>query len=487
MQKKRLDFKTVREKIQTGDMSCIGLIEKFLKQINEGADLNAFISVFRALARRKAEEVDRKLYEGRAGRLAGMVLAVKDNIVMKHAPTTCGSKILENYYSPYNATVIERLLGEDAIIIGKTNLDEFGMGSSNENSAFGPVKNPLDMERTPGGSSGGSAAAVASGMIMAALGTDTGGSVRQPAAFCGVVGLRPTYGRVSRYGQVAFASSLDQIGCISKTVADCGEILQVIAGKDPRDSTSSDEPVPDYASYLDRDIQNVKVGLPREYFNKGLNDEVRAGVEKTVDVLSQAGVVIQDVSLPHVEFGIATYYLIAPAEASSNLARYDGIRYGYRDMNHSGLQAMVAETRRFGFGNEVKRRIMLGTYVLSAGYYDAYYLKAQKVRTLIRQDYQRAFATCDVLIGPTTPTTAFKLGDKLDDPLSMYLSDIYTVSSALAGMPSITIPIGNDSQALPIGFQITAKPFGEGELLGLASWMEKELVEECEPSKGGVE
>lgn len=421
-------------------------------------------------------EVDSRYAKDRAGRLAGMTVAIKDNLAMKGIRTTCGSKILEHFISPYDATVIERLESEDAIIIGKTNMDEFGMGSSNENSAFGPVKNPYDHERTPGGSSGGSAVAVAGGMVLTALGTDTGGSVRQPAALTGVVGLRPTYGRISRYGLVAFASSLDQIGIFANTVADCAGVLQVIAGRDPKDSTSSDEPVPDYASFLERDVQGLKVGLPREYFNEGLDEEVRAGVENVIAVLRDSGAVIRSVFLPHTEYGIATYYLIATAEASSNLARYDGVRYGLRDDGFSDLKSMYTRTRSRGFGEEVKRRIMLGTYVLSAGYYEAYYRKAQKARTLIRQDYDRVFKTCDVLFAPTTPTTAFMLGEKLDDPLSMYLSDVYTVSGPLAGVPSISIPVGKDVRGLPIGVQITGRPFGEGELFSVANWIEKELA-----------
>ena len=313
---------------------------------------------------------------------------------------------------------------------------------------------------------------------MTALGTDTGGSVRQPAALCGIVGLRPTYGRISRYGQVAFASSLDQIGCLSNTVADCAEVLQTISGKDSKDSTSSDESVPDYASFLGMDVRGMNLGIPREYFGEGLDEEVRVAIDKVVDVLKQCGTNVQDVSLPHTEYGIATYYLIATAEASSNLARYDGVRYGLRDSEGLDLKSMYAQTRSKGFGEEVKRRIILGTYVLSAGYYEAYYRKAQKVRTLIRRDYDNVFEKCHFLIGPTTPTTAFKLGEKLDDPLSMYLSDVYTVSGPLAGVPSISIPVGKDSKGLPIGLQITGRPFGEGELLGVAHRIEKELAEE---------
>ncbi|MCJ7813301.1 Asp-tRNA(Asn)/Glu-tRNA(Gln) amidotransferase subunit GatA, partial [bacterium] len=410
-----------------------------------------------------------------AGRLAGMIMAVKDIIAMKGSRTTCGSKILEHFISSYDATVIEKMRAEDAIIIGKTNMDEFGMGSSSENSAFNSVKNPYDLQRTPGGSSGGSAVAVSAGLSMSALGTDTGGSVRQPAALTGVVGLRPTYGRISRYGLIAFASSLDQIGIFSQTVADCGEILQVIAGRDDRDSTSSNQPVPDYSSFLNKGVEGLQVGMPKEFFNEGLDHEIKTEVEKITDMMKEEGAVIREVSLPHTDYGIATYYLICTAEASSNLARYDGVQYGFRESRASDLESMYTFTRSEGLGDEVKRRIMLGTYVLSAGYYDAYYLKAQKVRTIIRKDYDRVFQNCDVIIGPTTPTTAFKLGEKCNDPLKMYLSDIYTVTGPLAWIPAISVPIGKDSNGLPIGFQITAKPFDEGQCLRVAHWIEYKL------------
>lgn len=470
-----LDFRSVREKITSGQMSCTALTEQFLDRIEELTDLNVFISVLRDRALKKAEDVDGKIIEGRAGRLAGMIMAVKDILNMKGTRTTCGSKILETFISPYDASVIERLENEDAVIIGKTNMDEFGMGSSNENSAFGPVKNPHNPERIPGGSSGGSAVAVAAGMAMTALGSDTGGSVRQPASHTGVVGLRPTYGRISRYGLIAFASSLDQVGCLSKTVANCCEVLQVIAGRDPMDSTSSDEPVPDYTSYLNRDIAGLRVGVPSEYFDEGLNKEVHTTVTDVLETMERAGAIIREVSLPHTNYGIATYYIVCTAEASSNLARYDGVRYGLRTEEFSDLQSMFTITRSQGFGDEVKRRIILGTYVLSSGYYDAYYKKAQKVRTLIRQDFEKVFENCDIIVGPSSPTTAFKLGEKVNDPMSMYLSDIYTVTAPLAGLPAISIPVGKDSHGLPIGFQITGKHFEEGEILGVAGWIEDEL------------
>ncbi len=470
------DFQSIRQLLRNGDLSCQDLTEQYIKKINEGdKKFNAFISILGEQAREQAVAVDQKMAEGRAGRLAGMIVAVKDIIAIRGTKTTCGSKILKNYVSPYDATVIERLRAEDAIFIGKTNMDEFGMGSSSENSAFQPVKNPHDLGRIPGGSSGGSAAAVSAGLAMSALGTDTGGSVRQPAALTGVVGLRPTYGRISRYGLIAFASSLDQIGILTQTVADCTEMLQIIAGCDDRDSTSSDQPIPDYNTYLNRDIHGLRIGIPDEFMGKGLDKAIKQEIDNITGLLQNGGADIRKVSLPHADYGIATYYLICTAEASSNLARYDGVHYGLRKAHQSDLESMYTLTRSQGFGDEVKRRIMLGTYVLSAGYYEAYYRKAQKVRTIIRQDYEKIFETCDLIVGPTTPTTAFRLGEKSHDPLRMYLSDIYTVSGPLAGIPSISVPIGKDSKGLPIGFQITAKPFAEGQCLRLAHWIEENI------------
>jgi aspartyl-tRNA(Asn)/glutamyl-tRNA(Gln) amidotransferase subunit A len=470
-----LTYAGIRNEILSGNLRTVELTQKALDSIQKHSHLNAFLSVLREHALQKAANVDRKIEKGEARCLAGMVMAVKDLISMKGVRTTCGSWMLENYVPPFDATVIERLEAEDAVIVGKTNMDEFGMGSSNEKSAYGPVRNPHDPSRIPGGSSGGSAVAVAANMVMTALGTDTGGSVRQPASFTGTVGLRPTYGRISRYGLVAFASSLDTIGCFSNSVEDCARLLQVIAGHDPRDATSSDAQVPDYSSFLRRDVKNLTVGLPSEYFNKGLDPDIRSLVERTVAALERGGALVKSVSLPHTDYGIATYYLICTAEASSNLARYDGVRFGLRAGESGGLESMYLQTRHEGFGEEVKRRIMLGTYVLSAGYYEAYYRKAQKVRTLIRKDFENVFRTCDAVIGPTTPTTAFRLGEKTDDPLAMYLSDIYTVTAPLAGLPAISIPIGRDRKGLPVGFQITGKSFGEGELLGVANWVMKEL------------
>jgi len=470
-----LQYSRLRQQILNGTPGCRSLVEESLKKISGESVLNAFLSVHKDRALERADIVDQKIKQGRAGRLAGMILAVKDNLVMRHGATTCGSKILSGFNSPYDATVIRRLESEDAIIVGKTNMDEFGMGSSSENSAFGPVRNPVNRDLIPGGSSGGSAAAVAAGLVMNALGTDTGGSVRQPAALTGVVGLRPTYGRVSRYGLVAFASSLDQVGCLSPCVADSAMLLQVIAGKDEKDMTSADEPVPDYQAALGMDVKGLRIGLPGEYFGEGLEEDVAEAIENAVDIFRDGGAEIRSVSLPHTDYGIATYYLICTAEASSNLARFDGVRYGLRMGADGGLDSMYEQTRSLGFGDEVKRRIMLGTYVLSAGYYDAYYRKAQKVRTMIRRDYENAFRECDFIVGPTSPTTAFRIGEKVNDPMSMYLSDVYTVTGPLAGIPAISLPAGKDGSGLPIGLQITGSAFGEEKLLGTACWLETML------------
>ncbi|NIR52765.1 Asp-tRNA(Asn)/Glu-tRNA(Gln) amidotransferase subunit GatA, partial [candidate division KSB1 bacterium] len=422
------------------------------------------------------EEVDRKVQSGQAGKLTGAILAVKDNIVVKGKQATCGSRILENFISPYDATVIQKLEAEDAILIGKTNMDEFAMGSSNENSYFGPTKNPYDLERVSGGSSGGSCVAVATDMSNAGIGSDTGGSIRQPASFCNVVGMKPTYGRVSRFGLIAFASSFDQIGPISKTVADAALLLEVISGHDERDSTSVPLPVPEFSKSFNRDVKGLKIGLPKEYFAEGLDEGIRRQLERTADVLRDGGVTIVEVSMPHTDYAIASYYILATAEASSNLARYDGARYGFRARGAKDLEEMYVSTRSQGFGEEVKRRIMLGTYVLSAGYYKAFYRKAQKVQTLITQDFRHAFEQCDCLLAPTSPTPAFKIGEKVDDPLAMYLSDIYTVSVNLAGLPAISIPCGNDSGKLPIGAQIIGKHFDEESVLRVANFVETNLT-----------
>lgn len=409
----------------------------------------------------------------KSGRLGYLPIAVKDNICTKGVKTTCASKILESFVPLYDATVIDRMREEGYILLGKTNLDEFAMGSSTENSAFFTTHNPWDLERVPGGSSGGSAAAVAADLCLAALGSDTGGSIRQPAAFCGVVGLKPTYGRVSRYGLVAFASSLDQIGPITKTVEDAAYLLNIIAGRDERDSTSALIEVDDFSTALKGEIKDLKIAIPKEYFPPELDKEVKDGVLGAVKLLEKEGAVVEEVSLPHTEYAVATYYIVAPAEASSNLARYDGVKYGFRASDYDGLIDMYFKTRSQGFGDEVKRRIMLGTYSLASGYYDAYYLRAKKVRTLIRRDFEQVFERFDVIITPTSPTVAFKIGEKVSDPLTMYLSDIFTISANLAGVPAISIPCGLNSEGLPIGLQIIAKAFDEKTLLRVAYALEQ--------------
>ncbi len=424
---------------------------------------NAFITVFEAeslLA--EARKVDQDRAAGKAlGPLAGVPIALKDNMCMKGARTTAGSKILDNFVSPYDATVVTKLKEAGAILVGKTNLDEFAMGSSNENSAYGSVKNPISPDRVPGGSSGGSAAAVAANLCAASLGSDTGGSIRQPAALTGIVGLKPTYGRVSRFGLVAFASSLDQIGPMTHTVEDAARILEVIAGPCRHDMTSMDVPVEEWTKNVGQGVKGLKIGLPREYFaTEGVDPDIVAAVQKTIASLEAQGAEVVEVSLPHTEYAVATYYLIATAEASSNLARFDGVRYGHR-AEASELSELYEKSRSEGFGPEVKRRIMLGTYVLSAGFYDAYYRKAQQVRTLIRQDFEEAFKKVDVIVGPTTPSLAFPLGSKTDDPLQMYLEDIFTISCNLAGLPGISVPCGLSQDGLPIGFQIQGPVFRE--------------------------
>ncbi|NOY78886.1 MAG: Asp-tRNA(Asn)/Glu-tRNA(Gln) amidotransferase subunit GatA [Calditrichaeota bacterium] len=469
------DYSDLRKKIVSGDISLVEATKAFLDNIASKKDLNAFISVWSEEAVSRAKSVQKRIENGTAGKLAGMVMAIKDNLNVKGQATTCGSHILENFVSPYSATVVQKLLDEDAILIGKTNMDEFAMGSSNETSYFGPVRNPHDPERIPGGSSGGSATAVAANLAMAALGSDTGGSIRQPAALCGVVGLKPTYGRVSRFGLVAFASSLDQIGPISKSVRDSALLLNVISGYDSSDSTSVNRPVPDYTKGLEKGAGGLKIGYPREYFGEGLDPAVRTTVEESLRILEKEGAVVEEMSLPHTEYAVATYYILATAEASSNLARYDGARYGYRSRDIANLEEMYTQSRSEGFGDEVKRRIMLGTYVLSAGYYEAYYRRAQKVRTLIKQDFEKAFEKYDVILTPTSPTTAFKLGEKMDDPLQMYLSDIYTISANLAGIPGLSLPCGKDEKGLPIGVQILGKAFDEAMVLRVGQVLETAL------------
>jgi aspartyl-tRNA(Asn)/glutamyl-tRNA(Gln) amidotransferase subunit A len=476
-----LEFKNVtisalQKSLAAGEVSAVEICRAALDRVEKLADLNAFITVMADAALARAERIDKLAAAGEPlPPLAGTLIAIKDNMVLRGVRTTAGSRILSNYKPPYTATAVERLEQAGAIIIGKTNLDEFAMGSSTENSGFGPVKNPWDTTRVPGGSSGGSAVAVAAGMAMAALGSDTGGSIRQPASLSGVVGFKPTYGRVSRYGLIAFGSSLDQIGPFAKTVADIAQVLNVIAGRDPNDSTSSDTPTDDYVAALADDVRGLRVGVPREYYGEGLDAEVREKVEAAIKKLEELGAVIVDVSLPHTEYAVPVYYLIATAEASSNLARFDGVRYGFRAEDAASLKAMYSRTRNQGFGTEVKRRIMLGTYALSAGYYDAYYGKAQKVRSLIERDFRNAFAQCDVLATPASPTPAFKLGEKADDPLAMYLSDIYTITMNLAGVPGISLPCGFSSTGLPIGVQLIGRHFDEARLLRAAHNLERAL------------
>lgn len=452
----------------------LGKVESYLQKIEEQKHLNAFLEIFPEEAIQKAKELEQKLIKGEpVGKLAGYVLAIKDNIAIKDKKLTCGSKILENFVSLYDATAVKKLIDEDAIIIGKTNLDEFAMGSSNENSAFGIVKNPYDEQRVPGGSSGGSAVAVASEMCDAALGSDTGGSIRQPAAFCGVFGLKPTYGRVSRFGLVAFASSFDCICPISRDTETLAKILEVISGYDDKDSTSSSQPVQKFSELINNIPNKLTFGLPIEFFKEGLDDEIKEKIFEVVEFLKSNKFEIKEISLPHLEYSIADYYLLTTAEASSNLSRYDGVKYGRRIDSPKSIKDLYTETRDEFFGTEVKRRIMLGTFVLSAGYYDAYYLKAQKVRRLIQNDFIEAFKSVDLIISPTTPTTAFKIGEKTDNPLSMYLSDIYTTSANLAGIPALNVPIGFDSKNLPIGMQLMSNFFKEDLLLQVSYFIEK--------------
>ena len=460
-------------------MSFIADIENTLKKAEKlNGTLNSFLSIENEHALTRAAELD-----ANGGDLAlnGVAIAIKDNICTKDLQTTCGSKILHNYKAQYNATAIDRLNAAGAIVVGKTNMDEFAMGSSNETSAFGPVKNPWDTERVPGGSSGGSAVAVASGVVRVSLGSETGGSVRQPASLCGIVGLKPTYGRISRYGLVAFASSLDNIGIFGQTAKDAAGVLGVIAGRDERDATSADVPVPDYLGEIGNDVNGKIIGVPRALFGEGLDDNVRDSVEQSIENFKSLGAEIVDVELPHAKYGIAVYYIIATAEASSNLARYDGVRYGFRAEGAKALRDMYMKTREQGFGEEVKRRIMLGTYVLSSGYYDAYYSKAQKVRALVKQDYEKAFTKCDAIITPTSPTVAFKLGEKSSDPLAMYLNDVYTVSANLSGVPAISVPCGLSGEGMPIGVQLIGNFWTEGKLLNLASRYETEFPLTAKP------
>jgi aspartyl-tRNA(Asn)/glutamyl-tRNA(Gln) amidotransferase subunit A len=460
----------IQTAVRNANPSATELAELCFKEIEvQNPAINAFLAVSRERALRTAADIDQLAAQGRQlPPLAGVPIGVKDVLVMKGSPATAGSRILDGYQPPYDATVVKRLEAAGAVLVGKLNCDEFAMGSSTENSGYGPVRNPVALDRVPGGSSGGSAAAVAAGMAFASLGTDTGGSVRQPASFCGVVGVLPTYGRVSRYGLIAFASSLDRVGPVTRTVEDAAILLGVIAGYDPLDATSADVPVPDYRKALDQPVKGLRVGVPAEYFGDGLDAEVAAAVESAIERLREAGCIICPVSLPHTRYAVPTYYLLATAEASANLARFDGVRYGFRAKNANTLGAMYRESRDIGFGAEVKRRILLGTYALSAGYYDAYYKKAQQVRALLTRDFLQAFQQVDVLVTPTAPTPAFKLGEKTDDPLSMYLADIYTVTASLAGICGISVPCGKSSSGLPIGAQILGNHFDEATVLRAA-------------------
>ena len=453
------------------DLSAEEVVRFYLRRIAErDGDLHSYLWVDEEGTLARARDVDRRRTAGEpVGELAGVPIAIKDNISTEGRPTTCASRILAGFRPPFSAHVIELLERADAIVLGKTNMDEFAMGSSTENSGLGPTRNPWDAERAPGGSSGGSAAAVAAGLAPWALGSDTGGSVRQPASFCGVVGLKPTYGRVSRWGLVAFASSLDQIGPITRTAADAALLLRVIAQPDRRDSTCTQEPVPDYVAELEKPVRGLRNGLPREYFGAGLEPAVEQAVRAALQAFETLGVEVVEVSLPHTEYAVATYYIVATAEASSNLARYDGAHYGYRSARPvEDIVDLYSYTRAEGFGDEVKRRIMLGTYALSSGYYDAYYLKGQKVRMLIKQDFDRAFENVDAVACPTSPTVPFRLGERTADPLSMYLSDVYTISANLAGIPGISIPCGLVDGSLPVGLQLLAPAFAEGLLLRLS-------------------
>ncbi|HZH89267.1 MAG TPA: Asp-tRNA(Asn)/Glu-tRNA(Gln) amidotransferase subunit GatA [Pyrinomonadaceae bacterium] len=464
-----MNIETIKTRLAGGELDARAVVESALGAAEALNDtLGAFLQIDRAGALARVGESESRRDETPAGALGSVPVAVKDNICVRGLQASCGSAILGGYHPPYDATVIERLHDAGAIIVGKTNCDEFAMGSSNENSAYGPARNPWDTERVPGGSSGGSAAAVAARIVPVALGSDTGGSVRQPASFCGIVGVKPTYGRVSRYGLVAFGSSLDQIGIFATNIADAALTLSVIAGRDPRDSTTADVPVPDYASALTLDVRGARIGVPRELFGEGLAADVRASVEAAIETYRALGAEVVEVELPHAKYAIAVYYIIATAEASSNLARYDGVRYGFRAEESRTLREMYRRTREEGFGAEVKRRIMLGTYVLSSGYYDAYYLKAQKVRALLKQDFARAFERCDAIITPTSPTTAFLLGEKTDDPLAMYLNDIYTVTANLAGIPGLSVPCGLSKANLPIGMQLLGPHWSESTLFRFA-------------------
>ena len=476
--RKTKTFSELRESIQSGRVKAIDIAHSYYERIEHiNERLNIYLRLTKERALEQAAKIDAAAAKGdQLGALAGIPVAVKDVLVMRGAPSTAGSKILKGYQPPYDATAVVRLEAAGAVLLGKLNCDEFAMGSSNENSAYGPVRNPVDPDRVPGGSSGGSAAAVAADLAVATLGTDTGGSIRQPASFCGVVGVLPTYGRVSRYGLIAFASSLDRVGPFAGNVRDAATVLSAIAGHDASDATSSSAPVADYAAESDKGAEGLRVGVPEEYFGEGLDPEVREQIEKGIEGLRKSGCSLKRVSLPHTRYAIPTYYLVATAEASANLARFDGVRYGYRSAASATLSDMYSHSRDEGFGEEVKRRIMLGTYALSAGYYDAYYLKAQKVRRLLAEEFLRTFAEVDAIVTPTAPTPAFKLGEKTGDPLAMYLADIYTVTASLAGICGVTVPCGATKAGLPVGMQVLASHMNEGTAFRVARAVEAAQV-----------
>jgi aspartyl-tRNA(Asn)/glutamyl-tRNA(Gln) amidotransferase subunit A len=465
----QLTISQAHQLLKEKKISAVELTKASLARLAKMEDkVQACVTTCEEAALEQAKEADKAISSGKIKPLTGIPALIKDVICTRGIKTTCSSKILENFVPPYNATVIEKLKSSNAVILGKTNMDEFAMGSSTENSAFFPTRNPWNLDRVPGGSSGGSAVAIAADEAIYALGSDTGGSIRQPAGFCSVAGLKPTYGRVSRYGLVAFASSLDQIGPITKNVADCALVLNTIAGHDPRDSTSAPHPVPDYSKSLTPDIKNLRIGIPKEYFVEGMQKEVRASLETAINRLKELGAIVDwNASLPLTKYALAVYYILAPSEASANLARYDGVKYGFSYLDTTNMWEAMEKTKQFGFGAEVKRRIMLGTYALSAGYYDAYYLKAQKVRTLIIREFKDAFEKFDALVTPTSPTVPFKLGEKVDDPIQMYLSDVCTLPINIAGLPAISLPAGF-TDGLPIGMQIIGKPFDEETILHIA-------------------
>ncbi|MCX5811712.1 MAG: Asp-tRNA(Asn)/Glu-tRNA(Gln) amidotransferase subunit GatA [Proteobacteria bacterium] len=470
-----LDIKALGEMLRKKEISSVELTGFYLDRIKRyDGELLSYIKVTEDTAMDMARQADAKIAKGEEGRLLGIPLGMKDILCTQGIETTCASQILKGYIPPYDATIIKKLKEEGFVLLGKLNMDEFAMGSSTENSSVQITKNPWDLTCIPGGSSGGSTSATSSGLCAASLGTDTGGSIRQPAGLCGVVGLKPTYGRVSRYGLIAFASSLDQIGPVTRNVTDCAAMMNIIAGYDPMDSTSIPEPVPDYTEYLGRDVKGMKIGIPKEYFMEGIEQDVRSAVENAVSFFVRNGASVVDITLPHTEYAVAVYYIVCTAEASSNLARYDGVKYGLR-VDGKDIIDMYKKTRLKGFGKEVVRRIILGTYVLSSGYYDAYYRKAGQVRTLIRRDFDEAFNACDIIVTPVSPTTAFKIGEKTEDPLTMYLSDIFTIPVNLAGLPAMSVPCGFDNAGLPIGLQIIGKPLDETGIMQAAYMLETEL------------